>query len=121
MAALVLMSFLYSCRHKANEPVPAASMTVLQPVANQVFKHGDVIKISGTINGLETMHGYRVYIIGNDGDSLCCIKNHTHANTITIDESWVDSSSATTANIIISSAINHEGDEVKKVVPIKFE
>ena len=109
-----------SCK-KSDSPEPAdmAMMTILQPTLNASYQSGDSVFIKGNITAAANLHGYNVTIL-DQADTVFAVHNATHAALLSVNEVWV-CSTPDTANLklIVSSAINHEGDEVKKEISIK--
>jgi len=116
-AAVILATLsLYACR-KGDDAPPAATLILTSPVLSQNYKTGDVIHITGTAAYVANLHGYHTCILNAHGDTLFEADNHIHAAQITIDESWVDTvANSQQLKVLVSSQINHDGDEVKKEV-----
>ena len=116
MAATVA---LFSCHKQNHEMLPENKITVSQPVPGQVYHANDTVHITGIVSGNTSLHGYEVAILNATGDSLFHTYNHTHASSIDVSEEWVNTQAMPgSLRIIITSAINHEGDNLTKEVPI---
>lgn len=117
--ALIAATGLFSCHKTNNEMVPENKITVSQPMPGQVYHTNDTVHITGMVSGKTSMHGYEVTILNATGDSLFHAHNHTHASSIDVSETWVTSQTTPGGlRVIITSAINHEGDNLTKEVSI---
>jgi hypothetical protein len=91
--------------------IPSATIAVVSPFANQVYKAGDTVVIAGTITGDVTLHGYHVAIVNQlTGDTVFHAFSHEHAARLAFNEHWVNAlPGAADLRVYISSAINHDG------------
>lgn len=108
-----------SCK-KSDSPQPAdtATMTISQPLLHATYKSGDSVFIKGNITAAANLHGYNVTIL-DQADTVFAVHNGTHATQLAVNEVWVSNTSDTAdLTLIVSSAINHGGDEVKKELSI---
>ena len=119
IAGLFSLSF-FSCNKSDNAQPSGAKLTISEPVMDQTYRLGDTVHIRGMASNETSLHGTHVVILNSNGDSLFHAHNHTHAVEIMIDESWVNTiTAADDLKVIVSSPVNHEGEEVKKEITIK--
>ena len=114
---------IFSCKKKDDvQPTETAKLTITTPVMHQTYRTGDTVRILGTATNVTNLHGYHVAILNSNSDTLFYMEKDMHAVSLSIDTMWVNTvTTAQELNVIVSSPINHDGDEIKKEIPIMVQ
>lgn len=114
---------LFSCKKSDEVVVPSATISIVEPMLNQIYHQGDTVHIMATINGNTTLHGYDATIVNTaNGDTLFNADDHTHATLFDVHEMWVDTfSTAADLRLYIFATINHDGLQESKSVDFKVQ
>jgi len=118
---VLLITALFSCSKKSDvAPTPTATFTISQPMLNQTYQAGDTVRVQGKVTCQSNLHGYHLMILNSSSDTLFHAHAHTHATELALDEMWVNNqASQQDLRVIISCAVNHDGLEAVKEIPIK--
>jgi hypothetical protein len=121
--AIMAITTIFSCKKKDDvQPTETAKLTITTPVMHQTYHTGDTVRILGTATNVTNLHGYHVAILNSNSDTLFYMEKDIHAVSLSIDTMWVNTvTAAQELNVIVSSPINHDGDEIKKEIPIMVQ
>jgi len=119
----VAATTIVACDKKDDvQPTETAKLTIASPVMHQTYHTGDTVRILGTATNVTNLHGYHVAILNSNSDTLFYVERDVHAVSLSIDTMWVNTlTTAEELNVIVSSPINHDGDEIKKEIPIMVQ
>lgn len=114
---------IFSCKKDDDvQPTETAKLTITSPTMHQTYHTGDTVRIAGTATNETNLHGYRIAILNSSNDTLFNAEDHVHSISLDINESWVDTvTMAQELKVIVSAEINHDGDEIKKEIPIMVQ
>lgn len=101
---------------------PVGSINIIKPAEHQAFKKGEPITIEAKLNANVQLHGYTIFIATAEGDTLYKKEEHAHQSELTIQESWIDTSSAPVhLKLVVSTALDHHGNDLEKSVSFKVQ
>jgi hypothetical protein len=101
-----------------------ATITITSPTTNQVVNFGQTLNITGTINGLTTLHGFTINI-RQQGDTTRIFTNkiHVHQANIEIAETWAVPVTQTNKDyeLEVIGYLDHAGNTINKKVNFKAQ
>jgi hypothetical protein len=96
-----------------------AIINITSPTEGAMVTANQTLNITGTIDGLETVHGFKLRIRAN-GDTAVIFKKdvHVHAADITIAETWVVPAVTghTPLELEVIATLDHDGNSISKKV-----
>jgi hypothetical protein len=117
LCTTIAMTYLLSCKKSDHHEEISAltSITINAPYENQAVKNGDTITINASIKSPSEIHGYDVFIIKNNNDTLFSADEHLHAKSITVNKFWINNlTSATDLQLVIVATVDHDGNTISK-------
>jgi hypothetical protein len=124
IAALALLAPIAfaSCKKedKDHHMTASGTITVSSPQEQQSFAAGSIINITAKLSANVHLHGYKLSLVTVEGDTVLSKEEHVHSNEILINEQWTDTLSAPAdLKLTITSALNHEGNNLERSVLFK--
>lgn len=96
-----------------------ATITITSPTEGQQVNANQTLQITGTINGLATIHGYKLRIRANGDTAVIYQKDvHDHKALITILDTWTvpGVTAHTPLELEVIATLDHDGNFVNKKV-----
>jgi hypothetical protein len=114
---------LASCKkedHNHHVSTASGTITVSSPQEQQSFAAGSTINITAKLSANLYLHGYKLSLVTVEGDTVFTKEEHVHSNEILINEHWKDTlSTPADLKLTITSALNHEGNNLQTWVLFK--
>lgn len=115
IATIGLMTTLVACTQEdpiQDNPMPTVEFSIMNPAEGAMYMLGDTVKIEGSVAYEPGLHGYSLEVINTHMDStVFYIDEHAHGGEINFSEFWVnDVMHHSDMLLIVSAAVNHEGD-----------
>jgi hypothetical protein len=114
MAATII---LFACK-KTDHPAeikPDGAITIHSPENGSNYKQGDTVSIHALLKANTQLHGYRLYILRENGDTVLSRDEHAHNNELEIREKWVVPFPDTASlKLIICTALDHHGSGLEQ-------
>jgi hypothetical protein len=119
LLTLFLLVLASSCHKKEEDNhTPTATITLSNPLPDQISHKGDTMHITGAIVGTATLHGYTAFILNTKTtDTLLKWDSDDHSKTIQINKDWIDTLEADAdLTLYLSSTLNHDGLKAEKQI-----
>ncbi|MBS1774010.1 MAG: hypothetical protein JST82_14220 [Bacteroidetes bacterium] len=109
---MFIMLAISACKKdEHNNMATLTSITINSPYENQVVNKGDTLNITASIKAPAAMHGYDLFIVSSNNDTLLVLDEHTHGDNIVVNKSWVNTTDAISdAQLIIVATLDHDGN-----------
>ena len=97
---------------------PETTLTVSNPTEAQMFNLGDTVKINGTAEHYEELHGWSLYVLNKaTGDTVLTDSEQTHGTSLTIQSSWVNNVTVhSDMQLVVNVTVDHNGTTKSQVV-----
>ena len=122
VVGLLCAATLYACRKTDDNVVmpQKAGISFITPTANQEFGQGETVNISAKITAPEKIHGYDVYILDSNSDTLYTSGDHVHGTEVMVSKTWANvKTSSDDLKLVIVATLNHEGGTISQSITIK--
>ena len=109
-----VLCFSTSCEKETNEIEKIATITINSPTSSTVINQGDTLNINAIIQANFELHGYTllIYPFNNQATKVFERHNHTHGETININEEWVNTSISGQELILeVVAHLSHNAEE----------
>ncbi len=100
LLVFILFNFIASCQKKDNTPVNLSKVSVVfaNPATGQIFRKGDTVMINAVVTYISEINGLGLQIIDTaKGEILYSDDHDLHTDHFTLNGSWLDTLSNTTA------------------------
>lgn len=96
---------------------PETTLSISNPTEAQIFNLGDTVKINGTAEHYEELHGWSLYIYNKtSSDTVFTSSDHTHGTNLTITSSWINNLTAhSDMELGVIVTVDHDGNVKKQV------
>mgnify|MGYP003577770192 CR=1 FL=1 len=124
---LIAVTTLLSCRKDNTTTKPeheklSATINIMSPYPNQVFKYGDTVKIVADVFAETKMHGCNAIILNQRGDTLFSANAHEHGSSIRLEKEWINNIVTTnTLTLKLICFMDHDGNTCEKTQTIQTQ
>lgn len=108
------LSFFACKKDDHHNMTPEGSIMIHSPETGSKYQTGDTVHIHATLRANMQLHGYNVYIFNSTGDTLFQKSEHAHENELEVHEKWVNTSAVANLRLLITTALDHHGNNLKK-------
>lgn len=126
--SIVFLAFisttLFSCKKEELHDTVKASgtITISKPHEQQVFSTGDTVHIDAQLTANVQLHGYKMSIVAENGDTLLSKSDHGHLDGIELHEAWVNTlASPQSLKLTISTKLDHHGNNLERSVDFRVQ